>query len=50
VLAIRDPPPSAPSADLIDVSQEISRILVNAIGTGTLEFVLTIAAGQEADP
>jgi hypothetical protein len=29
--------------------QQVSGILVNAIGTGALEFILAVAAGRNAD-
>src|SRR5690348_10376112 len=37
-----------PAADLVDVAQEVGRILIYPHGTGALELVLAIAAGEEA--
>ena len=39
-----------PPAHLIDVTQQIGRIVVDAVGSGALWFIPAVAAGQYADP
>src|SRR5690606_26927460 len=42
-------PFSAPAADLVDVLQEVRRILVDAVSAGPHELVLPVASGEEPD-
>src|SRR6184192_1307289 len=38
-----------PNADFIEVLQQVTGILVDAVGARLLEFLATVAAGQQAD-
>ncbi len=40
----------APHADLVEVAEQVGRIIVHAIGAGALQLLLTIPARQHADP
>src|SRR5947209_13187835 len=37
-------------AHLVDMPQQVGRILIDAIGARALELLLAVAAGEQADP
>src|SRR3954470_21888056 len=37
-------------ADLVEVRQQVGGVLVDAVGAGPLQFVLAVAAREQADP
>ena len=39
----------SPNPDLIQVLQHVSRILINTVSAGLLEFFLTVAAREQSD-
>ncbi len=41
--------PSEPHTDFVKMTQEVSRVLVDAVGTGAFQFLLPVASRQEAD-
>ena len=47
----RATPHSSPLADanLVEMLQQVRRVVVDAVGAGTYQFVLAVAAGQEPD-
>jgi hypothetical protein len=42
-------PRSSPAAHLVEMSQQIGRVLINSSRSGSLQFPLAVAAGEEAD-
>ena len=40
---------SMPQPDLVEMPQQISRVLVDAIGAGLLQFFPAVAAREQAD-
>src|SRR5262245_18251933 len=38
-----------PHAHLVQMPQQVGRVLVDAIGAGALQLVLAVAAGEQAD-
>ena len=41
--------PSGPDSHLVEVTEEVGGILVDAVGAGSLQLLLPVAAGEQPD-